>query len=89
MYSRKTGMNFNSELAQRKIESFNNELREQYRHHNAAPINVTPKAQNNPSQQVLKTDDLVIIALMVLLLLEEKKDYLTIGILATLLLMKR
>ena len=96
MYSRKTGMLYNSSTAQQKIESFNNELREQYRQHKSKEtVSAEAKSvskEEAPSNTIglpdaFSNDDLIIIGLILLLMSEQNKDYLVIGLLAMLLLL--
>lgn len=95
MYLRKSGTLYNETETQKKIESFNNELREQYRQHNShAPKEVTKRSEeklvkeaNTEGSSKFANDDIILIGLLLLLLKEEKKDYLLIGALTALLLL--
>lgn len=99
MYSRKTGIMYNYSEAQKKIDSFNNNIREQYRQRNTptdTPTVTEPvkrEAQGNSLvnkvTNILTDDDIIIIGLILLLLLEENKDYMLIGVLAALLFLSR
>ncbi len=103
MYSRKTGLMYNSSEAQRKIESFNKDLREQYRQRNQTSIQrnaesepakqqksieALTKVESDKALSLMTGEDMLIIGLIVLLLFEEQKDYLLIGLLAALLFLK-
>lgn len=102
MYSRKTGILYNESETQRKIDNFNNNLREQYRQKNTpikASVNATKaepvtSAKSDSSitgklSSLLVNDDVIIIGLILLLLAEENTDYLLIGVLAALLFLSR
>lgn len=101
MYSRKPSVKYNTSDAQRKIESFNNELREQYRQKNSviketssSVVKTQSNNEKSPSvldkaTQLLQYDEIIIIGLIILLLIEEKTDYLLIGVLAALLFLSR
>ncbi len=89
-------MTYTPSDAQQKIESFNNNLREQYRQHSApASTSATtqqPAENKNTFDKLvsfLTNDDIIILGLILLLLFEENKDYLLIGVLAFLLLSSR
>lgn len=95
MYSRKTGTMYNQSEAQKKIESFNNNLREQY-NSRATPASTAVQSREAPAPSstsfdsllnFLSGENIIIIGLIVLLLFEENKDFLLIGILAVLLLL--
>ena len=95
MYLRKSGTLYNETETQKKIESFNNELREQYRQHNSHTQKESAqkseeklvKEANAEGSPKFANDDIILIGLLLLLLKEEKKDYLLIGALAALLLL--
>lgn len=99
MYSRKTGMMYNYSEAQKKIDSFNNNIREQYRQRNTPvekPTVTEPEKEENKTgtlvnkvTNILTDDDIIIIGLILLLLIEENKDYMLIGVLAALLFLSR
>lgn len=94
MYTRKTGMLYNQTDTQRKIDAFNDELREQYRQHKSKDSTVTKNDEKSSAvnkngllTDSVSSDELLIIGLMLLLLSEKEKDYLVIGLLAALLLL--
>ena len=93
MYSRKTGTLYNEAEVKRKIDSFNNDLREQYRHRQM-PSNI-PSAPQKSKEEVPENtllgmnESIIIIGLIILLLGEENKDYLLIGVLALLLFLNK
>lgn len=90
MYSRKTGLLRNGPETQKKIESFNKELREQYRRKsNESSEERQPlrEAEINVQPNDFSIDEnVIIIGLLLLLLSQENKDLLLIGALAALLL---
>ena len=88
MYSRKTGTLYNETQVKEKTDSFNNELRAQYRnHHTSERTEEKPVERNVPEIGINET--IVIIGLIMLLLGEENKDYLLIGVLAILLFLNK
>lgn len=97
MYSRKTGVLYNESEVQRKINDFNNNLREQYRQRNVQTISPKQTVQQNKKKneaiseftELLTNDNVIIIGLIVLLLAQEEKDFLLIGVLAILLFLNR
>ena len=95
MYSRRTGT-LHSIEAQKKIESFNNELREQYRNRNKQNSEVTTSGNHDQANEVNKSifdilinENVIILGMIFLLIAQESKDYLLIGVLAALLLLSR
>ena len=89
-------MLYNQTDTQRKIESFNDELREQYRQHKSKDTAISKADDKINNSEVKKSsvltgdfcgDELLIIGVILLLLTEKEKDYLVIGLLAALLLL--
>ena len=92
MYSRRTGILQTSSEGIKKIESFNQNLREQYNSRNVM-TSVTPKTSKPPANEMgnklynlFGSEEVVLIALILLLAFDINRDYLLIGILAMLLL---
>ena len=93
MYYRRSYAPYNSSEAQKKIESFNKELLDQYRQRrNVAETtetkynehqNITADATRTSLTNLLTADNIIIMGLIILLILEENKDYVLIGILAS------
>lgn len=93
MYYRKTHTSYNSSEAQKKIDSFNKELHEQYKQRNGTAESkeiqraekqaISDNIINTSAANLLTADNIIIIGLILLLLLEENKDYVLIGILAS------
>ena len=93
MYSRKTGTLYNQAEIKRKTDSFNDNLREQYRHRQATPAVYNDTEKHKPSVtegiELGINDNVILIGLIMLLLGEENKDYLLIGALALLLFLNK
>ena len=94
MYSRRTGVLQTSSEGLKKIESFNQNLREQYNKKSSAPTaemknNLTKSITNSNIlnfKDIIGTEELIIIALILLLFLETERDYLLIIVFGLLLL---
>ena len=96
MYSRRTGILQTSSEGIKKIESFNQNLREQYNNRNTH-LNVTPKSNStnkssnndivNKFYNLFGSEEVILIALILLLAFDINRDYLLIGALAILLLL--
>lgn len=96
MYSRRTGILQTSTEGLKKIESFNQNLKEQYSQRtNSAKIvpkeenKVNLQEQNSKISKLLGSEEVLLIGMIILLLFDTNKDYLLIGILATLLLINQ
>lgn len=95
MYSRRTGVLQTSSEGLKKIENFNQNLREQYNRKNITPTAEkkisTARTGNNSSllslKDIIGTEELIIVGLILLLFLENEKDYLLILIFGLLLLL--
>lgn len=91
MYSRKTGILRNESEVQKKIDSFNNQLREQYRRRsNEVTESHRPIHEEKniaQSTDLLMDENILLIGLILLLLSQENKDFLLIGAIAALLLL--
>ena len=95
MYSRRTGMLQTSSDGIKKIESFNQNLREQYNNRNAQSA-IKPRSNNavrtnnneiaNKLYNLFGSEEVILIALILLLAFDINRDYLLIGVLAVLLL---
>ena len=95
MYSRRTGILQTSSDGIKKIESFNQNLREQYNSRNTQ-LNITPKSNNsiknnneftNKLYSLFGSEEVILVALILLLAFDINRDYLLIGVLAILLLL--
>ena len=96
MYSRRTGILQTSSDGIKKIESFNQNLREQYKSR-STQLNITPKSSNtvkannneivNKLYSLFGSEEVILIALILLLAFDINRDYLLIGVLAILLLL--
>lgn len=96
MYSRRTGILQTSSDGIKKIESFNQNLREQYKNR-STQLNIAPKSNNavkannseiaNKLYSLFGSEEVILIALILLLAFDINRDYLLIGVLAILLLL--
>ena len=96
MYSRRTGVLQTSSDGIKKIESFNQNLRDQYNNRSTQP-NVVKKTSNTPKinnneliNNILSffgSEEVILITLILLLVFDINRDYLLIGALAILLLL--
>ena len=103
MYYKRAGTLYKSNEAQNKIDSFNKELKNQYRQHNTdieikRRSNITDNEKkdecrtidiSNTEKSIFTGENIIIIGLIILLLFEENKDYLLIGILASIILLNQ
>ena len=97
MYSRRTGVLQTSSEGLRKIENFNQNLREQYNNTRSKLVSTTESTSKptvNRSNDMLtnignllKNEEVILIALILLLFFDINRDYLLIGTLAMLLLL--
>ena len=90
MYSRRTGVLQTSTEGLKKIENFNQNLREQYNQRNKPTIQNTKRTTTNnldKIKDIILSEQVILIGLILLLLLEANKDYMLIGIIGLLILM--
>ncbi len=90
MYSRRTGMLHTSTEGLKKIESFNQNLREQYSQKNKPTVNINESNLTKSSEKIkdlILNEEVILIGLILLLLFEKNKDYMLIGILGLLILL--
>ena len=90
MYSRRTGVLQTSTEGLKKIENFNQNLREQYSQRNKAPAQNTQTGSTNSLNKIkdiILSEEIILIGLILLLLFETNKDYMLIGIIGLLILM--
>lgn len=90
MYSRRTGILQTSTEGLKKIESFNQNLREQYSQRNKPIQNKnenTSMINSEKTKDLILSEEIVLIGLILLLLFESNRDYMLIGILGLLILL--
>lgn len=91
MYSKRTGILQTSSEGLKKIENFNQNLREQYNNRSNSALSYQEKTQNKEKgnlkqNNILGIEEIIIIGLIMMLFLEKEQDLILLSILGLLLI---